>query len=233
MKQMVLAMGLADEPTLDNFVTGVGNRLALAAVRAQTTTQGEWYLYLYGAAGTGCSHLLKAAASEVNRLNRNQAVYIDLSQAVHQPPAEVLDQLDEKHLICLDHLQAVSGNAEWQEALFHFYNRCRDGNGAKLLVAGNATPQRLGIELADLESRLSWGIVIQLHQLDDDEKLQALKLRAVERGLQISDEIGQFIIARAPRYIPELLAILDQLDRASLTEKRKITVPFVKVVMNW
>ncbi|ROS01818.1 regulatory inactivation of DnaA Hda protein [Sinobacterium caligoides] len=233
MQQMTLAMGLGDEPSLDNFVTGDGNRLALAAVREQVTPQGEWYLYLYGNEGTGCSHLLKAASATVNGQCAGAAIYIDLYAAIGRQPRDLLDGLEDIELVCLDNMQAVAGRDDWQEGLFHFYNRCRDGNGAKLLLAGNSTPQRLGLSLADLESRLSWGIVIQLHELADEEKLEALRLRAVERGLQLSDEVCHFVLARAPRHIVELLAVLERLDQASLQEKRKITVPFVKSVMNW
>jgi DnaA family protein len=233
MEQMALAMSLTDEPTLDNFISGAGNRLALAAVSQQALASGEWYLYLYGNQGAGCSHLLQAAASAVNQQRINTAVYIALDTVSHRAPRDVLDGCDELALVCLDNLQAVAGNTGWQEALFHFYNRCRDGGGAKLLLAGNSTPQRLGLTLADLESRLSWGIVIQLHELADEEKLEALAAHGRQRGLAITDEVGQFILARSPRHIAELLMVLERLDQASLTEKRKITVPFVKAVMDW
>ncbi|CAH0992060.1 DnaA regulatory inactivator Hda [Sinobacterium norvegicum] len=233
MEQMALAMSLTDEPTLDNFITGAGNRLALAAVTQQALENGEWYLYLYGNQGCGCSHLLQAAAAAVNEQQAGSAVYIALDTVVNRLPGEVLEGCDEISLVCLDNLQAVADRADWQEALFHFYNRCRDGGGAKLLLAGNSTPQRLGLSLADLESRLSWGIVIQLHELDDEEKLEALAAHGRQRGLEITAEVGQFILARSPRHIAELLTVLERLDQASLTEKRKITVPFVKAVMAW
>ena len=101
-----------------------------------------------------------------------------------------------------------------------------------MLFSANANPAELSVKLPDLASRLAWGLSFQVPLMGDNEKQQALTLRAKARGIELSDEVAQFILHRAPRHIGELFEILDRLDRASLAEQRKLTIPFVKQVLS-
>jgi DnaA-homolog protein len=116
------------------------------------------------------------------------------------------------------------------QALFNLYNRIRDA-GKLLLVAAVIGPRELPVKLPDLASRLQWGLTLQVHSLDDQDKQQALQLRARARGLELSDEVAHFIIQRLPRDMNELFWQLNRLDHASLAEQRKLTIPFVKKIL--
>ena len=111
--------------------------------------------------------------------------------------------------------------------MFHAFNRMRDA-GKQLLIAADASPRKLPIKLADLQSRLSLALVFQLHELSDDDKLRALQLRASRRGLQLPDDVGRFLLARSVRSMTVLFDTLEQLDTASLQAQRKLTIPFLK-----
>ena len=124
------------------------------------------------------------------------------------------------------------GQPEWEEALFHAFNRLRDA-GKQLLIAADAPPRKLPIKLPDLQSRLSLALIFQLHELSDDEKLRALQLRASRRGLRLSDDVGRFILARSVRSMTVLFDTLEQLDTASLQAQRKLTIPFLKEALGW
>jgi len=139
----------------------------------------------------------------------------------------LLDNVEFCDLVCLDDIQAVLGQAHWEEALFHAFNRMRDA-GKQLLIAADASPRKLPIKLADLQSRLSLALVFQLHELSDDDKLRALQLRASRRGLQLPDDVGRFLLARSVRSMTVLFDTLEQLDTASLQAQRKLTIPFLK-----
>ena len=71
----------------------------------------------------------------------------------------------------------------------------------------------------------------QLKSLDDHQRLRALQLRAQQRGCEMPDETGRYLMRRLPRDMPVLFDLLDQLDEASLVAQRKLTVPFVKSVL--
>lgn len=153
-------------------------------------------------------------------------MYLPLAELAEHGP-QLLDNVEFCDLLCLDDIQAVAGQRHWEEALFHAFNRLRDA-GKQLLIAANAAPRELGVELPDLQSRLSLALVFQLHELSDDDKLRALQLRASRRGLRLPDDVGRFILARSVRSMTVLFDTLEQLDHASLQAQRKLTIPFLK-----
>ena len=119
-----------------------------------------------------------------------------------------------------------------------FCDRCPDGtrvldNGNLLIVSLSDVPAASALVLADLVSRLSHGLLLQLGIYRDDDRLRILMARAEQRGLVMGDEVAGFILRRAPRKLGELLAILDRLDENSLQAQRRLTIPFVKSVMGW
>jgi DnaA family protein len=116
--------------------------------------------------------------------------------------------------------------------MFNLFNRARQ-NDCRLLLAGNAAPRAMAVDLADLRSRLGWGIVYQLAQVGDEEKSTILQFRAERRGLALPCEVASYIVARASRDMDALLALLEALDRASLVEQRALSIPFVKRVLGW
>src|SRR5437016_4141019 len=73
-------------------------------------------------------------------------------------------------LICIDDLHVIANIPEWEEAVFHLYNRIYD-TGGRIIIAANDLPKSINLGLPDLVSRLSWGIVYQLNPLSDQDKL--------------------------------------------------------------
>ncbi len=228
-QQLPLGIGLRDDATFDNFLVEA-NGLVTQAVEAVAKGSGEQYLFIWGVPGSGCSHLLQAAC-HVADASRRRAIYLPLDElAAHGP--SLLEGLDSLDLVCIDHPEAVAGKRDWEEALFHLFNRLRD-SGRSLLIAAGQSPRQLGIRLPDLASRLSWGMVVRLQALSDESKVKALQMRARARGIELGDEVAQYILHRSPRDMNRLFEVLDRLDQASLSAKRKVTIPFVKQAMGW
>jgi DnaA family protein len=227
-RQLTLNIQLRDEATLDNYFALPGVEPLLLAIQVQSDVDGEPVVYLYGPEDTGKSHLLQAACHQLG----TAALYLPLSDLASYSPNEVLQGIEAMSLVCLDDIEAVLGDEDWELALFHFYNRARDA-GCRLLVSGPAAPRVLGVDLPDLRSRLSWGVVFQLTEPEDEAKQQILAFRAARRGLQMPTEVASYIVNRAPRDMSILLQLLDQLDAASLTEKRPLSIPFVKEQLSW
>ncbi len=230
--QLSLGMRLRDDATFANYYPGA-NAGALGYVEHACDTENQWIdsvLYIWGPAGVGRSHLLQAACLLVEERG-GRALYLPLAELAEHD-TQLLDNVEFCDLLCLDDIQAVVGQRHWEVALFHAFNRMRDA-GKKLLIAADAAPRELGIELPDLQSRLSLALVFQLHELSDDDKLRALQLRASRRGLRLPDDVGRFILARSVRSMTVLFDTLEQLDRASLQAQRKLTIPFLKEALDW
>jgi DnaA family protein len=225
--QLTLGVRLRDDATFENFYVGKNQQL-LSALHHCLAGEGEQFIYLWGATGSGRSHLLQACCHAASESNLSVA-YLPLMEFTEFSP-QFLDSLETLNLVCIDDVDAISKNAEWEEALFHLYNRIQTTK-TRLLVTARAAPLQTEFALADLSSRLSFGVTFQLHSLTDDEKLSALQLRAKLRGLHLSEEVGHFLLQRCSRDVARLLEILEQLDQASLATQRRLTVPFVKSVL--
>lgn len=230
-QQLSLSVNLNDDATFENFYAPpqTHNALVLHSLRDQLDGTGEKFIYLWGAPGCGLTHLLQAACHQAQEMNMS-VQYLPLRDLAGYAPEELFVGLDELDLVCLDCLPAIAGRADWEIAIFNLYNRLRD-SGGRLLVAAEHSPRELAVSLEDLRSRLQWGITYQVQSLSDIEKQQALQLRARARGLELNDEVAQYIIQRLPRDTNELFWQLQRLDHASLAEQRKLTIPFVKKVL--
>lgn len=223
--QLPLGIALSDGATFASYYPGP-NAEVLAQLQ-HTLEHGSDPVYLWGKAGVGKSHLLQAACRRAGEAGQ-PAAYVPLGQADLRP--EILDGLEGLALVAVDDLDARAGDETWEIALFHLYNRLRQAH-TPLLMSADAPPQDLGLRLPDLASRLSWGLVFQLKNLGDEDRLAALQHRAHGRGLTLTPEVGWFLLRRYPRDMAALFSLLDRLDAASLAAQRRLTVPFVKSVL--
>lgn len=226
-RQIPLPFSRYDALDFDLYLTG-DNREVQATLQQTATGDQTRPLYLWGEQGSGKSHLLQATCKAAAKAGRTVA-YVPLKLFAKQP-VTILDGLEAQQLVCVDDLDVVAGQRDWEEALFHLFNRLYDRGGITLFAA-RLSPRRLDMVLEDLRSRLSWGLVYPLRALGDEEKIMLLKQRAESRGFYLADEVLQFLMTRASRDLTSLLALLDRIDHASLAEQRRITVPFVKSLL--
>lgn len=218
-KQLTLGIRLRDDATFDNYFSGQNEQVVHNLQR-----QEEPYVFLFGADGTGKSHLLQAACHETGKKGL-PVVYLPLAEEGLMPA--MLDGLENMSFIALDDIHEIIGNEDWEYALFNLYNRVRE-KGVSMLVSSAEPLAALNIKLADLKSRLSWGPIFQLSSLSDKEKQRALQQRAKNRGLDLADDVVTYLLKRSSRDMNSLFALFEKLDKASMVEKRKLTIPFIK-----
>ncbi|MGC3872912.1 DnaA regulatory inactivator Hda [Halomonas sp. GXIMD04776] len=227
--QLPLGIGLRDDATFANFLPR-DNETAVVTLQQQSEPGGESFVYLWGGSGSGRSHLLQAACHAASAQDQ-RALYLPLNDLGHFPP-HMLEDIERLDLVAIDDIDRVIGRERWEEALFHGFNRLRDAN-KRLVIGASVAPRQLNVALADLASRLSWGMTFHLQRLDDQGRFEALQLRALGRGMQLSDEVTRYILHRGPRRLDELFELLERLDRISLSAQRKVTIPFVKQTLGW
>lgn len=231
-EQLFLGLSLSDEATFANFFTQPqsANALVVSSLLNFFDDPQENFIYLWGASGSGVTHLLQAVCHQAQG-KKLSFQYLPLRELVGYSPEELCRGLDDLDLICLDGVESVIGRHDWENELFHLFNRMKAAQH-KLIIAANASARELSIQLADLSSRLQWGLTLHLHNMSDTEKQSALQMRAKARGLELNDEVAQYLIQRLTRDTNELFWQLQRLDNASLQEQRKLTIPFVKKVLN-
>jgi len=223
-RQLPLGIHLADAARFDNFVAGP-NAEAVAALKALVDTPGPASLLLAGTSGSGRSHLLQAACRHAGEAGLAMA-YLPLA-TLGDRAAEALAGLEALDLVALDDIEVLAGEDASERALFNLFNELRVAGG-RLLASASDRPERLGFRLPDLVSRLNWGLFYALHPLDDAARMQVLKRRAAERGLELGDEVCGYLLRRCPRDLPALMALLERIDRDSLARQRRITIPFLR-----
>jgi DnaA family protein len=229
-QQLALNLRLKDGSSFNNFFPGP-NREALERLRAAVVVAAtrekalDKMLFLWGAEGGGKSHLLQAACRLAQELGL-APVYVPLAEAAELSPS-LLEDAEKAPLVCLDDVERIAGRADWEAALFSLTERTRVAGGLQVCAA-NVPPARLGLRLPDLTSRLAWGTVYALQPLGDAEKLEAVRLRAHNRGFEMPEDVVQYILSRYPRDMRSLFDLLDRIDRASLTHQRRVTIPFLR-----
>lgn len=218
--QIPLPFTLRDDYTFENFIGG-GNKLLIS-----TLQQGdEAFVFLFGEQGVGKTHLLQATCQRAATAGKT-ASYLPLKE-LHSMPAQILMGMESLDLVCIDDIQAITGNVEWEEALFNLFNQLKQ-QGGQLIIAAQTSPHLLAIKLKDLKSRLNSGLSLAIQALDDDATVLALTRRAKKQGFDLSPEVAHYLLTRFPRDLPSLWALLNELDQATLSAQRKLTIPFLK-----
>lgn len=223
---MVLPVSLTDIETFASFYTG-DNALLVNYLKGILDNQGFCSLYIWSAHLSGKTHLLHASCNYLSQ----KISYIPLKQYEMLNP-DILLGLDDYDLVCLDDIDCIAGKIEWEEAIFDLFNRLLENNNSKLLITSNTPPKQVPFILPDLISRLEWGPVYQLKELSDDDKLRLLQLRSKLRGFELPTEVGLFLLKRVDRDMKTLSILLDKLDKITIEEQRKLTIPFIKTVFN-
>lgn len=229
-EQLLLKLGERPAVSFATFFVSAENAALMHALQSWLAAPQSGVLFLAGASGSGRSHLLQAACTVVEG-----ALYLPLAELRELDPVAVLDGLETAPLLCLDDVDAVCADRPWCESLFHLFNRQIGSLPAaegKWLVSAAVPAGQLACVLPDLQSRLGWGGGYRLAPLDDDGRLRMLQLQARQRGMQLSDEVAAYILQRFSRETPNLLALLERIDRESLLAKQRITVALVRRLLN-
>lgn len=217
MKQLALGVRLRADAVFDSFWPGPNGEI-VAALRAPSTTP----LWLWGAAGSGKTHLLQAVCAATGE----SAAYFPLARSLALPP-EALAGFERSAVLCIDDADAVAGDLAWERALFRVFNEAAELR-TRLIFAAAAPPRQAEWRLEDWRSRAAAGVVYQLRELDDAGRVEALRLRAAQRGLQLPYETSEYLLKRMPRDLRSLFEVLDLLDEASLAAQRRLTIPFIR-----
>lgn len=216
-EQLTLPFPLHKHGTFERFVAGRNGELVERLRRVGSDFECLW---LFGERGTGKTHLLQAVCHD-----RTRAAYIPAREMVAKHGSiQAYGQLD---TVTIDDVTHWVGDLESEQALMDLYNVLR-GRRARLVVAADRSARDVDFALPDLGSRLRAAAGYRVEPLDDEDKLRLLDAVADERGLELPLDVARFLLARTSRDQRELLRVLDRLDKASLAEGRRLTVPFVK-----
>lgn len=222
--QRALNLKLKSDATFDNFIVG-SNTLIIELIKKMTRGIGEQSCFIWSQKGEGISHILQAAHHQANKEGVS-SIYLPLYE-LKSFGLSILNEIEQVSLVCLDDVDSLAGDILWEEALFHAYNRLIE-KGHRLILGAHHSLVDCKFSLPDLVSRFAWGVCSKLQSMNDDEKACLLQLNASKRGFELPMDVVNYLLTRYSRDWQAQLMILERLDRLSLQEKHKITLPFIK-----
>ncbi len=227
-QQQVLNLQLTPANTFDSFYPGKDQTLMSVLKSVASGILLEPQIFLWGKEKTGKTHILQAMC-HVATGSQKRVMYIPLDLLSLQNPSSISD-LQDLDIVCIDNVHVIANNPEWENALFNFVNQQRDQETV-LVFSSASSPTENIFSLPDLNSRTVWGPVYKLNALMDEDLDIALQLHAKSRGLDITIEVQNYMLTHYQRDISSIVDMLEKLDKASLQEQRKVTIPFLKKVI--
>ena len=223
-KQIALPLSLDRQYSFENFISERAD-LITASLRALVRGDGEAQIGLWGTAASGKTHLLNASADYARKKGVVLQIY-DARQLL-QCDANEFEGFSHCDVLAIDNLDAIAGNPDWEACFYQVINRCRDGD-YRFVFAMLRRPEDIETTLDDFRSRLQWGLMLQLPSNDDSEIRQILRKRAQLIGIELGEDVISYLMTHHARNLDTQMSILRRLDRASLSQQRKVTIPLVK-----
>ncbi len=225
-RQLPLTLRWPAQQRFDTYVAD-GNSAAVDALRKSATAATDW-IFLSGPTGAGKTHLLFAACTAA--AHTRTAQYLPLAN-LPAPRDAAIRAFGGSQFVAIDDVDAIAGDRDGEHALFDLFNRLR-AEGSVVAFAASAPPAQLRIGLPDLVSRLSSCTQMTLKPLSDDARREAVRQRAGARGIELDDAVIDYLFDHAPRDLGSLAALIERIDRESLAAKRRITVPFLRKLID-
>jgi len=200
--------------TFQSFVVGPSNRLAHGAAIAVTNHPGQVYnpLFLYGPPGVGKTHLLYAIANDLRKKDPNaNIVYIkgdqftvELVEAIRSGRnAEFRTKYREADLFLIDDIQFIAGKDSTQEEFFHTFNELYE-NGKQMVMTSDRKPSDMPTLEERLRTRFEWGLLVSIEAPDYETRMAIIKTKAVSLGLDLDDEICNYIANNVTNNVRQL-----------------------------
>jgi chromosomal replication initiator protein len=243
-----LTTGLDPRFTFDGFVVGKPNEFAHACARRvaeQPASQGFNPLFLYGGVGLGKTHLMHAIAWEMLTRSNNaggrpiSVAYMSAERFMYrfiaairsQATIEFKDQLRGSDVLMIDDLQFLIGKDNTQEEFFHTFNALVEA-GKQIVVSADVSPSDLeGLE-ARLRTRLSHGMVADLHSTTYELRLSILDAKAVRAGVTVPPKVLEFLAHKITSNVRELEGALNRLVAHANLFNRQVTLETTHEVLH-
>ena len=224
MRQIPLDVSLSEYMTFETFYLGP-NKSVVDSLRDEKNQ----LIWLAGLEGFGKTHLLHAFLNSHEHENK-KVLYLPMSESQDFTP-DILDNLAQYDLVAIDDIENIIGDMTWEEQLLKFYEDSYSTSN-KILITANDTPKGLDFLLPDLSSRFNLALIERLRPMNEDEMIKAILIHSKARGFDLPEDSAKYLINRVPRDVSVLVDMIKLLDYESLSMQRKLTIPFIKTVLD-
>ena len=225
-RQLALQIQINERASLDNFFISKNNNKAIQILKniLERSNNGA-QIFIDDLGSNGKSYLLQAICNDFSNSN-NSMIYVPMKEAINLEPS-ILEGVNDLNLICLDDIDLINNQRDWELALFNLINECYEKD-CFLLLSGSIDKLEV---FPDLISRIKKMEVLRLKALDDDELLRATQAISKNLNIEISDKNMNYLINNSRRDIKTVFRTLSQLEKESLERKKSIGLNLIKEVI--
>lgn len=224
--------------TFDNFVVGPSNRLAQASCMAVSQSLGNTYnpLFLYGNSGLGKTHLLQAVCAQARELRPNLMIELlscedFINRFIRALEAGNLagfqSQFRTVDVLIIDDIQFFREHEHSQEEFFHTFNALYN-NGKQIILSADRPPAEMQSVEERLVSRFNWGLVTGIDPPGYETRVAIVQKKAHLRGLEITDEVAEYVARHVQANIRELEGALTTIYALATTDHVEVNLAVAK-----
>ena len=230
-KQLIFPFQINQKASFDSFFCSPDNQNLMTRLADIVSSPDTSELIIHGEEGSGKSFLMQAICNELSSAEK-QFAFIPMKKAFNMG-VEIFQNLGSLDAVCIDDLQLILANQDWETALFNLINECQQSNCSLMLSLGGTQPLDESVILPDLLSRIKRMEFIALHAVQDEFFNQAIDFVAQQLDIKIEEAELEFLLKHQTRIFSLLVENIITLDNQSASLKRKITIPLIKETLNF
>ena len=230
-KQLIFPFQINQKASFDSFFCSPDNQNLMTRLTDIVSSQDTSELIIHGEEGSGKSFLMQAICNELSSAEK-QFAFIPIKKAFNMG-VEIFQNLGSLDAVCVDDLQLILANQDWETALFNLINECQQSNCSLMLSLGGTRPLDESIILPDLLSRIKRMEFFALHAVQDEFFNQAIDFVAQQLDIKIEEAELEFLLKHQTRIFSLLVENIITLDNQAASLKRKITIPLIKETLNF
>jgi len=185
-------------------------------------------IIILGKSHSGKTHLLQSLCNYYNEMNKS-SFYLPITKAIEYD-SSVLDSINEMDLICIDDIDFLAQNNEWERAIFNLINQSQQ-TSSRIIFSSSQPLMDAAFDLQDLLSRLNKLLIYNLINLQNEDINDAIDIIVKHNSINIGKKEIQYILNHTKRDIAHLKELLIEVDGLSLATKKKITIPLIKEII--
>jgi DnaA-homolog protein len=229
-RQLLLDIKLDESVSLENFIkcNSTNSALSILGNIVDSSSISSSFL-LWGRSGVGKNYLMQALNREFLNQNMKTAFVALADPRINE--SEILNGLDQMDAVFIENLDKLGDSEDWEIALFNLINQSLV-NETKLVLSSNCVAQDLTVRLKDLRSRLLAFTAIEIPEITENEKIEALMQSAERKGIELEERTVKYILTYTSRNLSDLLKLLSELDDFSLEKKKKLSPSLVRELLS-
>ena len=229
-KQLIFPFQINQKASFDSYFCSPDNQNLMTRLADIVSSPDTSELIIHGEEGSGKSFLMQAICNELSSAEK-QFAFIPMKKAFNMG-VEIFQNLGSLDAVCIDDLQLILANQDWETALFNLINECHQSSCSLMLSLGGTQPLDESVILPDLLSRIKRMEFITLHAVQDEFFNQAIDFVAQQLDIKIEKAELEFLLKHQTRKFSLLVENIIAVDKQAASLKRKITIPLIKETLN-